>query len=99
MKTLLFTAILLPLVAAEPVSAATVYVPPSGPARVCAWRYATGTDRSPANWTALDFDDSKWASGRAPFGYGLRGKIRCGTSLMQCRRFDHCLFPQAVLCR
>lgn len=34
------------------------------------WRYFKGTQAPPANWTALNFDDSTWLEGASGFGYG-----------------------------
>ncbi len=34
------------------------------------WAYFKGTRAPPANWKALDFDDSDWLSGRTGIGYG-----------------------------
>ena len=34
------------------------------------WTYFKGTRAPPANWNALDFDDSDWLSGRTGIGYG-----------------------------
>ncbi|MBN1676558.1 MAG: lamin tail domain-containing protein, partial [Kiritimatiellae bacterium] len=37
------------------------------------WRYRRGTAEASdprSDWRAVDFDDSSWASGRAPMGYG-----------------------------
>ena len=33
------------------------------------WNYLAGSDPS-GDWTSLDFDDSKWKTGQAGFGYG-----------------------------
>ncbi|MBN1676557.1 MAG: CotH kinase family protein [Kiritimatiellae bacterium] len=48
--------------------------PPSGGVDAGAtWRYLKGTAEAsdpPASWRRLGFDDSAWASGAAPFGYG-----------------------------
>ncbi|MGC9326804.1 MAG: lamin tail domain-containing protein, partial [Candidatus Hinthialibacter sp.] len=34
------------------------------------WRYFEGSQAPPANWKAVDFDDSSWKEGPAGFGYG-----------------------------
>ncbi len=34
------------------------------------WRYHKGVAAPPETWTTKDFDDSKWAVGSMPFGYG-----------------------------
>ena len=34
------------------------------------WRYRTWPDAPPSDWTAPEFDDTGWALGRAPLGYG-----------------------------
>ncbi len=34
------------------------------------WRYFKGTSEPPANWKAIDFDDSAWLLGPSGFGYG-----------------------------
>jgi hypothetical protein len=62
-------------------SAATVYIHPSSAWQISSWRYFKGTAEPPASWMARDFDDSAWTSGKAPFGYGLRGHVRYGTPL------------------
>jgi hypothetical protein len=61
--------------------AATVYIHPSSAWQISSWRYFKGADEPPANWRELDFDDSTWTSGKAPFGYGVRGYVRYGTVL------------------
>ncbi len=33
------------------------------------WRYFKGTEQPPANWNALEFDDSAWLAGPTPIGY------------------------------
>lgn len=66
-------------------SAATVYIPPSGAIRLCAWRYSTGMSDPGADWREVGFDDSAWGSGGAPFGYGLAGFVRYGTELKDMR--------------
>ena len=34
------------------------------------WRYLKGTREAASGWRSAGFDDSKWPSGPAPFGYG-----------------------------
>jgi hypothetical protein len=34
------------------------------------WRYFVGKSEPPANWRALDFNDSTWQQGKGGFGYG-----------------------------
>ena len=48
----------------------TVYkaVLPSGETQPQPWRFAT--DKPADGWTSADFDDAKWAEGKAPFGGG-----------------------------
>jgi hypothetical protein len=62
-------------------NSATVYIHPSSAWQISSWRYFKGTAEPPANWRAADFDDSSWSSGKAPFGYGLRGHVKYGTAL------------------
>lgn len=33
------------------------------------WRYFKGVEEPPANWNALEFDDSAWLAGPTPIGY------------------------------
>ena len=61
--------------------AATVYIHPSSAWQISSWRYFKGIEEPPSNWRELDFDDSSWTSGKAPFGYGVRGFVRYGTVL------------------
>ena len=34
------------------------------------WRYFKGTKQPPANWKAMNFEDSEWEEGPSGFGYG-----------------------------
>lgn len=34
------------------------------------WRYQTGTDTAEPNWRNPEFEDARWKSGKAGFGYG-----------------------------
>ena len=53
-----------------------IFVSPSLHARVDLvsfkgiWRYSNGEKVPPPSWKTLDFDDSSWLLGKAPFGYG-----------------------------
>jgi hypothetical protein len=69
-------------VASAAVDAAAVYIHPSSAWQISSWRYHKGTAGPPAGWHERDFDDSGWSSGKAPFGYGLRGHVRYGTELV-----------------
>ena len=69
------------IVASNDAHAATVYIHPSSAWQISSWRYFKGTEEPPLKWRALDFDDSNWTSGKAPFGYGVRGFVRYGTVL------------------
>jgi hypothetical protein len=66
--------------------AATVYIHPSSAWQISSWRYFKGNQEPPSNWRELDFDDSDWTSGKAPFGYGVRGFVRYGTLLADMRQ-------------
>jgi hypothetical protein len=69
------------LIATCQAHAATVYIHPSSAWQISSWRYFKGTEDPPANWREIDFDDSNWMNGKAPFGYGVRGHVRYGTVL------------------
>jgi len=43
------------------------------------WRYVTGPAPPPSNWTAINFNDSAWKQGTAPFGHFLPAGIPLGT--------------------
>ncbi len=46
------------------------------------WRYVPATKKPTAKWNTTDFDDSKWALGKAPIGYGEDEiKKRSGTEV------------------
>jgi hypothetical protein len=79
MRSKLILVLLLLGVATSP--AATVLIPPSAAWLISTWRYARGTAEPSANWKDFGFDDSSWNSGKAPFGYGLKGFVRYGTRL------------------
>src|SRR5688572_21463716 len=64
--------VLLPLPALH---AATVYIHTSAAWQISSWRYWKGNAEPPASWRDLAFDDSAWLTGKAPFGYGLRGHV------------------------
>ena len=64
-----------------PFRASTVYIHPSSAWQISSWHYFKGTAEPPARWRDLAFDASAWPSGKAPFGYGLRGHVRYGTPL------------------
>jgi hypothetical protein len=65
------------------VPAATVYIAPSSAWQISTWRYLPGRDQPAANWREITFDDAGWNSGKAPFGYGVGGFVRYGTTLAE----------------
>lgn len=48
------------------------------------WRYLKGTQEPPADWKAIDFNDSEWLEGETPLGYG-EDKITLRTILTDMR--------------
>ncbi|MBN1672635.1 MAG: lamin tail domain-containing protein [Kiritimatiellae bacterium] len=61
-------------------------------AKGATWRYRKGTAEAsspPSEWCAPGFDDSGWASGAAPFGYG---GLSYGTTLDDMRDRYACVF-------
>lgn len=63
-RVFLFLATLTPLVRSE------VLIPAAG----VEWRYQSAGAEA-KNWRAVDFDDSPWAKGKGPLGYGCRGLV------------------------
>jgi hypothetical protein len=62
------------------------------------WRYSVGSTSTPATWAAATFDDSTWAQGSQPLGYGesnLKTTVSMGTSLTLYARteFDLAVTP------
>ena len=56
-----------PLLPVSSVSADTLLVEAGSKS---AWKYQDNGSEPAADWRELDFDDSSWKTGRAPFGYG-----------------------------